>query len=52
MNIRDHDKYKFYRNFGDLSNDSVVWDIEKEEHEAVIEELKNRGWRQVNDRKV
>lgn len=24
----------------------VIWDITEEEHKAVIEELKNRGWKE------
>ena len=27
----------------------VIWDVTEEEHQAVIEELKNRGWKE-NDR--
>lgn len=30
----------------------VCWDITEEENKAVIEELKRRGWKQDNDRKM
>ena len=41
--MKRNDKYKFYRNFGDLSNDSVVCDI-------YIKRMKSKKRRKKNSR--